>query len=84
MNVIFATALCIQIASSVFWRTDACFYSDNTSATTLRWAWSLALSFTSLLLQVVAGLVFLVIELITISRMEGPGKAWNGRGFFIT
>jgi len=82
--IILFLALSIQISSSIFWRTDACSYCDDTSATTIRWAWSLALSLTSLIVMVGTGLSFLAIEMIMISRKKGADGAWNGRGFYIT
>ncbi|KAH3752769.1 uncharacterized protein LOC127847840 [Dreissena polymorpha] len=81
----FVAALATQIATATFWRSGACNYNDATGYVTTRWAWSIALSFTSVLLLVAAGLAFLVIELIAISRETARGgQPWKGRGCHIT
>ncbi|WAR16823.1 hypothetical protein MAR_031417 [Mya arenaria] len=80
----FVAALAIQIESSLFWRSGACAYSDITGATTKQWAWSIALSFVSVVLILAAGLSFLAIELISISREKNKARPWKGKGFNIT
>ncbi|WAR16862.1 hypothetical protein MAR_031456 [Mya arenaria] len=78
------STLAIQIESSLFWRSGACAYSDVTGTTTKQWAWSIALSFVSVVLILAAGLSFLAIELISISRENNKTRPWKGKGFNIT
>ncbi|XP_045166279.2 uncharacterized protein LOC123529815 [Mercenaria mercenaria] len=85
VTLCFISALTTQMSTAIFGRTVGCFFADDLALTSEpRWTWSLALAFTSIILTVASGLVFLILELRHISRQNKRRRAWNRRGITIT